>query len=157
MPSSPEGVARAFCAAWNSADADALTALFAGDADFVNVVGFWWHGHRQIRHNHAIGFRDIFPDTEMRAEKVRTRMLDDAHAVVHMRWRLLGQNAPESLGGPDERGAARRGVLSFVLSRGADGSWVAVSAQNTDIIEGAQTHLVDGAGGVTAVRYEPRV
>ncbi|MER5766067.1 hypothetical protein, partial [Streptomyces sp. NPDC002082] len=33
------------------------------------------------------------------------------------------------------------GVLSFTLARQNDGHWLAVSAQNTDRVPGAQTHL----------------
>lgn len=37
----PVDVVRGWEAAWNSADADALAALFAEDAEFVNLVGLW--------------------------------------------------------------------------------------------------------------------
>ncbi|BAU94528.1 hypothetical protein N24_0266 [Corynebacterium suranareeae] len=146
---SPESVAMSFANAWNNADADALTAVFKNDADFVNVVGFWWHGHRQIRHNHAIGFRDMFPDTEMVFEKTKTRMLsNDQVAVVHARWKMTGQITPDQ----QQRGGTRRGVLTFVCEKQADDSWLAVSAHNTDIIDGMQTHLAS-EDGITPVHY----
>lgn len=147
MNRDPADVVHGFVAAWNAADADALTACFTEDADFVNVVGFWWHGHRQIRHNHAIGFRDMFPDTEMTLERTRIRLLDHGHAVVQARWAMTGQRAPDG-----SRGGTRRGVFTFVCSRQPGGEWLAVTGHNTDVVPGAQTHLAGGEG-FDAVRY----
>lgn len=148
---SPPEVAEAFRAAWNRADATALAEVFTEDADFINVVGFWWHGRDQIRFNHAIGFRDMFPDTTMVYEKTRVRDLGPGHAVVIARWRMSGQQDKTT----DSRGGVRRGVLTFVVTR-SDAGWRAVSAHNTDIIPGAQTHLVSGSGQIDAVNYRGR-
>ncbi|GAA2538587.1 hypothetical protein GCM10009860_19140 [Microbacterium mitrae] len=46
---SPSDVVAAWERAWNAGDADALAALFADDAEFVNVVGLWWHDRASIR------------------------------------------------------------------------------------------------------------
>lgn len=148
----PGGVAEGFRAAWNRASAEELTAVFTTDADFVNVVGFWWRGHRQIRHNHAIGFRDMFPDTAMAFEKTRIRMLGEGHAVVHARWRVDGQRVPDA--SATSRAGTRRGVFTFVVSRFGEDGWLAVAAHNTDIIPGAQTHLTGDDGTLRPVRYQ---
>ena len=57
-------------------------------------------------------------------------------AVVHAAWTLTGQITPTG-----ETAGDRSGVLSFTLTRQNDGHWLAVSAQNTDRVPGAQTHL----------------
>lgn len=49
----PEDVVQRWEDAWNNADAEALAGLFAEDADFVNVVGLWWHDRERIREAHA--------------------------------------------------------------------------------------------------------
>lgn len=162
----PDEVAHGFARAWERADADAIAALFTEDADFVNVVGFWWTRREQIRHNHAYGFEHIFPGSAMTLERVRVRDLGDT-AVVHARWRIEGQAMPpprgrapvsEGLGsasvglGPEGRAGERRGILIFVVHRQEDGSWLAVAAQNTDIVPSAQT-LLAGDAGLHPVRY----
>lgn len=158
----PAAVAEGFRDAWNRASAVDLTAVFTADADFINMVGFWWRGHRQIEHNHAIGFRDMFPDTDLEFERTSVRRLGEDHAVVHARWRITGQVVPDGSAeqgvsakrdGTAERGGVRRGVLSFVVSRHSDGGWLAVAAHNIDILPGAQTHLVEADGGVAPTRY----
>lgn len=162
----PEDLPALFAQAWNRQDADALAALFAPDADFVNVVGFWWRRREQIRWNHAYGFAHMFPDTAMTLEKVAVRMLGVDTAVVHAAWRMAGQTRPD--GG---RGDVRRGVFTFVGVRRttsadapppADTSgeeapaswWEAAAAHNTDRIPGAQTHVVDDDGALTPASYE---
>lgn len=152
----PLEVAEGFRAAWNRAAAEELTQVFTADADFVNVVGFWWRGHRQIRHNHAIGFREMFPATTMEFERTSVRELGDGHAVVHARWRMTGQVAPGSDAADTGRGGTRRGVFTFVVSRCDDGGWLAVAAHNTDVVPGAQTHVADADGGLRATDYRAR-
>lgn len=110
-PAGPAAVAEAFAAAWNAADADALADLFAEDADFVNVVGVWWTRRRQIRVNHALGFRWMFPASRLVLGQVRVRELGDV-AVVHAPWTMTGQTAPDG----DEAGE-RTGVLLLVVRR----------------------------------------
>lgn len=163
----PEDVAQGFAEAWDRGDAEAIAALFAEDADFVNVVGFWWTRREQIRHNHAYGFEHIFPGSTMTLEQVRVRNLGDT-AVVHARWRIGGQRMPShgdffpprpgdgSASVPVEptgRAGERRGILTFVVHRTGDGSWLAVAAQNTDIVADAQT-LLSGEFGTQPVRYD---
>ena len=144
----PESVARRFVEAWNRADTDALAEAFTQDADFVNVVGFRWHGRRQIRHNHAIGFRDMFGDSTMALERVRTRPLGEDHAVIQARWTMQGQRSPDGIVDP----GPRRGVFTFVCARQPDGTWLGVTGHNTDIVPGAQTHVA-GPEGVRPARY----
>lgn len=144
----PQEIVRDFAAAWNRGDADALAALFADDADFVNVVGLWWTRREQVRHNHAFGFARIFPGSTMTLDRVRVRRLGDDVAVVHAQWRVHGQTDPGGAPADD-----RRGVFSFVTERRPDGTWLAVSAQNTDIVPGAQTHLAR-EGELQPQRYD---
>lgn len=134
---SPEQVPERFAAAWNAGDADALAALFAEDADFVNVVGLWWHDRENIRRAHEYGLRVIFPGSRMAVRSVRVRRMGRV-AVVHCRWRLRGQRLP---GGG--RGEPRTGVMSFVAQE-RDGWWIAVSAHNTDVVPGAESIAASG-------------
>lgn len=146
----PEDVAHRFGEAWEHKDADAIAALFVEDADFVNVVGFWWTRREQIRHNHAYGFEHIFGGSTMMLERVRVRDLGEV-AVVHAAWRIEGQHVPG--GGGPERAGERRGVFTFVVHRQPGGGWLAVAAQNTDVVPGAQTLLADGSG-LRPARYD---
>ena len=146
----PELVGRAFAEAWADRDARALADLFAEDADFVNVVGLWWRSRDRIEQAHAYGFERIFGASTMTVRAPRTRRLGDAAAVVHVAWAIAGQVRPD--GSP---GGTREGIFVFVLERRADGRWLVVAAQNTDLVPGADSLTTDpgGAPGTSAAAY----
>lgn len=142
----PDDVTAAWESAWNTGDSDAIAALFAADADFVNVVGLWWHDREAIRRSHGFGFTTIFPGSVIRMGQPHVRRIGAVAAVVQSRWHLAGQIAPDGTpAGP------REGIFTFVLERRAD-AWVAVTAQNTDVAPGTQTH-VNSAEGQAATYY----
>lgn len=134
----PVEVALAFAEAWNDRDPDALADLFVEDADFVNVVGLWWEDRRNIRRAHARGFRVMFGSSEMALERTKVRLLGSDSAVVLAVWRMTGQVSPDGAQVGD-----RAGMFTFVVER-RDGGWLAVSAQNTDRIDGAETLVAAG-------------
>lgn len=129
----PEALPALFADAWNRHDMAALASLFAADADFVNVVGIWWHDRRAIEEAHASAHRTFFRNSRLQVDQVAVKRLRPDLATVHGTWTLSGQEEPDgSVGSP------RRGVLLFVASL-EDGSWVVRTAQNTDIVPQALT------------------
>ena len=143
---SGESVARAFFDAWSARDADALASLFAEDAHFVNVVGLWWRNARQIRKAHDYGFKRIFGQATLElTELVAREITEDVHVVITTST-LSGQVGP---GG--EPVGDRVAVITMVAQR-TDLGFVIVSCQNTDRVEGADTHVRD-AGGFRPASY----
>ncbi len=138
LPQTPDEVPLAFTEAWMARDADALAALFAEDADFVNVVGIWWEDRPAIAKAHGYALRSFFAETKLVPGRIKTRMLGTDAALVHCRFRLTGQKTPDG-GGAD----ARSTILLFVVSRVETG-WQVIAAQNTDIVPGAETQLNTG-------------
>lgn len=133
--------------AWDAKDADAIGRLFVEDADFVNVVGLWWTGRRSIVRAQRFGFEHAFANAKIRVYKVTQRYLGDDAAVVMAQWQITGQVDPER-----EPVDPRRGLISVTLVKLADGTWLGVSCQNTDIAPAADT-FVARAGRLTATSY----
>lgn len=144
----PKGIAEAFVEAWNHRDVQRLAGLFAEDAEFVNVVGLWWHDRQAIYKAHEYGLRVIFPDSEASLRRVKVKELSPDIAVVHARMRLRGQSAHSGVENP----ADRSNIFSFVAHRKPQG-WICVSAHNTDVVPGKETNLVDESGEVRSVDY----
>ncbi|QIN28899.1 SgcJ/EcaC family oxidoreductase [Brevibacterium luteolum] len=142
----PEDVVGRWEAAWNSADAEALASLFADDADFVNVVGLWWHNRTRIREAHAYGFATIFPGSTIVVGPPRVRMLGERGATVHSRWKLRGQVSPSG-----DSADEREGIFIFVLENREYG-WITVAAQNTDVVPSAET-LISMGGSRESISY----
>lgn len=146
LPAAPEDFPRAFAAAWMARDAAALAALFAEDADFVNVAGLWWEDRAAIRAAHHRALTSYFAGTRLVTGRTKLRHLGPGLALVHQRFLLTGQRLPD--GG---EGGRRTTILLFVL-RDTGAGWQAVAAQNTDVLAGAET-LAAGAAGTGGVRY----
>ncbi|MEM8824504.1 MAG: SgcJ/EcaC family oxidoreductase [Pseudomonadota bacterium] len=137
MVPTPHDFVPAFTAAWMARDGAALAALFAEDADFVNVVGIWWEDRPAIAKAHSYALQSFFAETKLIAGRVKLRDLGDV-AILHARMALTGQRAPDGT-----KAGARTTILTFVLHRRA-GGWTCVAAQNTDVVPGAETHLAQG-------------
>ena len=147
MPvSNPQDFPNAFRDAWMARDGAAIGALFAEDADFVNVVGIWWEDRSAIARAHSYALESFFSRSRLTIGRVKVRALGTDHALVHARVRLTGQLAPDG-----SEADSRSTILSVVLERTAD-EWLAVSAQNTDIVPGAET-MRASAGGLEPQDY----
>ncbi len=142
MPSYSDGaaVARAFFDCWNAGDPDGIGALFAEDADFVNVVGIWWQNRRAIRKAHDYGFKRIFMHAKLTITELKVRELRPDIHIVHTVSTLEGQVGPDGM-----PAAPRISVISMVTERRGE-SFVIISFQNTDRVEGADTHIADASG-----------
>ena len=115
------------------------------DAEFVNVVGLWWHDRDAIADAHGYALGSFFAETELRPGATRVKRLSNDHAIVQCRFRLTGQRTPDG-----RTAAERRTILTFVVERRTNG-WIAVAAQNTDVAEGAETLARDRDGALRAM------
>ncbi|MGA7617460.1 MAG: SgcJ/EcaC family oxidoreductase [Thermoanaerobaculia bacterium] len=119
-----------FVDAWNRHDMNALAELYTADAEFVNVIGMWWHGRDEIRAQHALLHQGRMKQTTLSQEAPMVKLLSQSVAMAHARWELRGD-----AGAPGwEIGEVRRGMLIHVLIREA-GVWKITATQNTDIVE----------------------
>ncbi len=146
-PQCPQDIPTFFAKAWNAGDAAALGRLFVEDADFVNVVGLWWHNRSDIERAHEYGLKTFFKFAQLSVRRTKVRLLDENNAVIHVRWMLSGQLDKDGNTLDD-----RTAIMMFVAQRQED-RWAVVAAQNTDVIPGKET-LVAKAGRREAVDYK---
>jgi ketosteroid isomerase-like protein len=128
----------AFAEAWNRHDMQAFGALFAIDADFVNVTGQLWRGRKEIQRRHAFlhgaipredvpearpDAHGIFRSSTYHFDRIDVRLLRPDLAIAHGAWTMQG----------DARTAEpRRGMMTFTLTRHGD-DWLYDAVQNTEI------------------------
>jgi uncharacterized protein (TIGR02246 family) len=128
-----EGTLEALCDTWNIHDMDGIAALFAVDADFVNVVGMRFKGRDEIATAHRELHKDRFANTRIKQLQYSVQYLSDSIALAHVRWEMTGDPAAGANG-------LRRGTMSHVLVR-KNGEWRFRATQNTDIV-----HMPEMAG-----------
>jgi uncharacterized protein (TIGR02246 family) len=122
----PEALADGFVQAWNAHDMKAFGALFAEDADFVNVAGMWWKGRAEIQAMHERSHASRFKASTLTNTGIKVRMAEPDTAVLHVSWELEGAVDADGKAAPD-----RRGVMQIVAGRQKDG-WRILAAQNTN-------------------------
>lgn len=143
----PSDIPALFVRAWNNRQAENIAALFEENADFINVVGIWWEDREAIYEAHEYGLKVIFSESTLRLGRVKTKMLNEDIAVVHARMRLDGQKSPDG-----KSTGIRHNLFIFVVRRQGD-HWLALSAQNTDIVIGAETHIRRADGTLLSTTY----
>jgi uncharacterized protein (TIGR02246 family) len=121
-------VGAAFVNDWNRHDIKSLGSLFADDAQFVNVIGLWWHSRAEIEKEHEALHATRMRTSHLVASETRVHLLGPDAAVLLMRWQLTGDTGIDGVTQP-----MRQGVMSLVTVR-AGNDWRIASAQNTDII-----------------------
>jgi uncharacterized protein (TIGR02246 family) len=121
-------VVQGFADAWNRHDMEAFSALFAEDADFVNVRGARWIGRRAIREAHAASHATVFKESRLAMAETTVRFPGADVAVARTVWKLIGHTSRDG-----QPAAERTGILTNVLAR-RDGRWEIVVSQNTDIV-----------------------
>jgi uncharacterized protein (TIGR02246 family) len=111
--------------AWNGHDMKALAALFADDADFVNVGARHWKGRTEIEAQHAARLQQ-FAESTWATKEVTVQFLSPDISLVHVSWDLEGDKDPD--GTPRE---PRGGVFTWVVVK-ERGEWLIRAAQNTN-------------------------
>jgi uncharacterized protein (TIGR02246 family) len=148
LPTRPEQIPALFADAWNARDPDALAALFEEGAEFVNVIGLWWHDRASIRKAHAYGLEHIFNASTLAVDETRVKHVRDDVAVVHARMTLSGQTPVGRVRQP----WPRTNIFSFVVHRAGE-RWICASAHNTDVVPNMETNIMDEEGRFRSANY----
>jgi uncharacterized protein (TIGR02246 family) len=109
---------------WNRHDAKAYAALFAEDADVVNVAGWRWKGRRQLEERMAAAFAFAFRESTLTVSDVDVRFLAPGVAIAHVRWTMVGARMPPGMPEP------RQGIQSLTMTK-ESGGWRIAAFQNT--------------------------
>jgi uncharacterized protein (TIGR02246 family) len=124
---SARGVSDSFVDAWNRHDTAAFAALYAENADFVNVLGVWLRGRAAIQEHHATIHAARMKTSRLMALETEVRFLRPDVALIHVHWELTGEVGPDGAALP-----TRQGILSHVVVK-TGGKCHITSTQNTEI------------------------
>ena len=113
--------AAAWNAAWNAGDADALTALFVDDAEFVNGRGQVAVGAAEIRAQHAGLFAGPFQGSHLESSIRRVTFLSGTAAVLDLDTHLTGISGLPPGANPTAPGEQRGRHKRVLVKRG--GTW----------------------------------
>ena len=87
MPvSNPQDFPNAFRDAWMARDGAAIGALFAEDADFVNVVGIWWEDRSAIARAHSYALESFFSRSRLTIGRTGQALVINEHGEGACSW-----------------------------------------------------------------------
>jgi uncharacterized protein (TIGR02246 family) len=121
--------------AWNDSDSVAWAAEFANDADFIHVLGGFYHGSRDIEQGHRTIFDTIYKGSHNRFEVEKVRLLRPDVAAIFIR-----ANLTLYLNGQEQHIQARP---TLVAQKSPTGEWKIAVFQNTLITPDAVPTLAD--------------
>jgi uncharacterized protein (TIGR02246 family) len=113
-------------AAWNASDSETYAALFAEDANFIQIYGGQLDGRRAIEASHRVIFDTIYKGSQARFTLQSIRAVGPGIAVVFSRAHLKFYQGDET------REMDTR--PTFIMSKGPAG-WQIVAFQNTRVSE----------------------
>ncbi len=115
----------AYVDTWNRHDVDGLAALFAEDADYVNVVGNWMRGRDGVFEEHELSHRTMFAASRLSVDEPVVRLLAPGVASAHTVSHLVGHRDPRG------REAPPWTIHSTAVLVERDGAWPIVTWQNS--------------------------
>jgi uncharacterized protein (TIGR02246 family) len=121
--------------AWNNGDSVAWTEQFATDADFIHVLGGFFHGRHDIEHGHRTIFTTIYKGSHNRYQVEKVRFVRPDVAVV-----FILANLTWYLDGREQHIQARP---TLVAEKNPAGQWKIAVFQNTMITPAAVPTLAD--------------
>ena len=117
----------AFIDSWNRHDMKSLAALFAEDADFVDVFGNWFKDRMAIEIALTQRHATVFQNSRFTEKNVAVRFRRPDLAIGHATIELSG--AVDRQG---QQLTAGLGLITFVIEK-VDGGWHIIALQNTAI------------------------
>lgn len=123
-----------FVATWNAKDIPALGALFAEDADFVDVIGNLAEGRREIERLHRYPFASIQKDATLSEVSLTSRVLAEDIVFGDYRWKCTG-----SVGRDGEPLPVQLGNISFVMKAAGESAQF-ITVRNSNYTGGARFH-----------------
>ena len=108
---------------WNSHDMTLYMSVISPDANFVNVNGWWWQGHKEIKDAHVRAHETAFKVSKAEVVTKKIRFLKPDMAVTHAAWKVYG----------DVRNAAARDYIMTLVLRKNNGRWLITDAQNGSV------------------------
>jgi uncharacterized protein (TIGR02246 family) len=114
--------------AWNTRDADALTALVAEDVDFVTVLGpnGWLMGQTRFQEVHSRMFTTLFTESQWTTDGVHVKFIRPDLAIARVLWATTGDRVRHV-----KHGEPRQGIFTWVTEK-IDGRWRIIASQNTE-------------------------
>lgn len=125
---------QAFIDNWNVHDYSTMKAYTTDDVDWVNIVGMWWKGRKEVQYAHQAFHQTMFSNVALELKSSAIRFITKDVAIVHMRTHYGTFTTPDGnkMGNTDD-------VATLVYVK-KNGKWLLTAGENVTVNEAAQQH-----------------
>ena len=117
---------------WNKHDYSDMKTYCTTDCSWVNIVGMWWKGLKEVEYSHQFYHSIMFKNTTMTNNGVDVRIVGPTTAVVHFKSHVTEFTTPDGHKMP----AGDDIALLIYLKK--NGKWLMTAGENININPEAQ-------------------
>lgn len=115
---------------WNTHDFKNMESYMTEDVEWINIVGMWWKGRKEVMAAHRGNFEAFFKGVPFTKKSFKTRFLAKDVAIATLICSVGEFFPPDGVNHGNNRMPASDDILTLVLIR-KDGKWMITSGQNT--------------------------
>lgn len=124
----------AFFTSWNSHNFSDMKNYTTEDVDWVNVVGMWWKGRKQVQFAHEAYHKTMFKDVPLQQKESEIRFITPDVAVVHL-VSFYGEFTT-----PDGSKSGNTNDLATLVFLKKNGKWLITAGQNVMVDNMAKSY-----------------
>ena len=125
---------QAFLNSWNRHNYDDMNNYTTDSVEWVNIVGMWWKGRKEVQFAHQAYHNTMFKNTPLELKQATVRFVTADVAIVHMICYY-----PEFTT-PDGRKAGNTDDIATIVFVKKRGKWLMEAGENVSINEAAKPH-----------------
>jgi uncharacterized protein (TIGR02246 family) len=112
---------------WNNHNYNDMDQYITPDCDWVNIVGMWWQGSKQVQFAHQAYHNAMFKNTSLTKKQVKIILLSNDVALVHLLSRVGSFTTPSGMVMPEGDDMA---TLVFVKK---NNGWMLRAGENVTV------------------------
>ncbi len=125
---------KALFTSWNNHNYDDMKNYTTDDVDWVNVVGMWWKGRKEVQYAHQAYHNTMFKNVALVQKQSTIRFITPDVAIVHLVSYYGEFTTP---GGSKAGKTDDMATLVFVKK---NGTWLLTAGENVFVDEVAKPH-----------------
>ncbi len=117
---------------WNNHDYSNMKTYCTEDCNWVNIVGMWWKGLKEVEYSHQFYHNTMFKNTTMTNKGITVRIISPTTAVVQFKSHVTEFTTP---GGHKMPASDDLALLVYVKQKG---KWLLTAGENLVVDPEAQ-------------------
>ncbi|HZH95893.1 MAG TPA: SgcJ/EcaC family oxidoreductase [Flavisolibacter sp.] len=125
---------QAFVTSWNNHNFDDMKNYTTEDVEWVNVVGMWWRGRKEVQFATQAYHNTMFKNVALEQKGATVRFITPDVAVAHVVWYYGEFTTPD---GSKQGNTDDIATLVYVKKKG---KWLLTAGENVAVNELAKPH-----------------